>query len=101
MKCPNCGIDLLMAERQGVEIDYCSQCCGIWLDRGELDKIVERSKAEHAAASFRTPRAAEASDYADSQVRRHPEDSQSRQEYEKGGRKKSGFLTNLLEGLGE
>jgi uncharacterized protein len=43
MKCPICGTDLVMAERQGVEIDYCPQCRGVWLDRGELDKILERS----------------------------------------------------------
>jgi len=44
MKCPVCkDIDLVMADRQGVEIDYCPQCRGIWLDRGELDKIIERS----------------------------------------------------------
>lgn len=44
MKCPVCtSVDLLMAERQGVEIDYCPQCRGIWLDRGELDKIIEKS----------------------------------------------------------
>ena len=46
MKCPVCtGLDLKMAERQGVEIDYCPECRGVWLDRGELDKIVERSYA--------------------------------------------------------
>lgn len=44
MKCPVCAtVDLLMSERQGVEIDYCPQCRGVWLDRGELDKIIERS----------------------------------------------------------
>jgi Zn-finger nucleic acid-binding protein len=44
MKCPTCtGIDLKIAERQGVEIDYCPECRGVWLDRGELDKIIERS----------------------------------------------------------
>jgi len=43
MKCPICNVDLTMAERQGVEIDYCPQCRGVWLDRGELDKIIERS----------------------------------------------------------
>ncbi len=46
MKCPICDIDLQIAERQGVEIDYCSKCRGVWLDRGELDKIIERSAAE-------------------------------------------------------
>jgi uncharacterized protein len=44
MKCPVCKEpDLVMSERQGVEIDYCPTCRGVWLDRGELDKIVEKS----------------------------------------------------------
>jgi len=44
MKCPVCATtDLLMTDRQGIEIDYCPQCRGVWLDRGELDKIIERS----------------------------------------------------------
>ncbi len=43
MKCPICEVDLQMAERQGVEIDYCPKCRGVWLDRGELDKIIEKS----------------------------------------------------------
>ena len=44
--CPACRIDLVMSERQNVEIDYCPQCRGIWLCRGELDKIIERSLAQ-------------------------------------------------------
>lgn len=48
MKCPHCNIDLMMTERQGIEIDYCSKCRGVWLDRGELDKIIERSSQESA-----------------------------------------------------
>ena len=52
MKCPICtSIDLIIAERQGVEIDYCPQCRGVWLDRGEIDKIIERSYAPAAARS--------------------------------------------------
>lgn len=44
MKCPVCGdTDLAMTDRQGIEIDYCPKCRGVWLDRGELDKIIERS----------------------------------------------------------
>jgi hypothetical protein len=43
MNCPVCGIPLTIAERQNIEIDYCPQCRGVWLDRGELDKIIERS----------------------------------------------------------
>lgn len=49
MACPVCNVALVMSDRQGVEIDYCPQCRGVWLDRGELDKIIERS-AQHAAA---------------------------------------------------
>jgi uncharacterized protein len=45
MKCPNCSETLVMSERQGVEIDYCPKCRGVWLDRGELDKIIEKSTA--------------------------------------------------------
>ncbi|MBK7988428.1 MAG: zf-TFIIB domain-containing protein [Ignavibacteria bacterium] len=43
MKCPNCNVSLLMTDRNGIEIDYCPECRGVWLDRGELDKIIERS----------------------------------------------------------
>lgn len=45
MKCPVCNINLVMSERSGVEIDYCPECRGVWLDRGELDKIIERSSS--------------------------------------------------------
>ena len=45
MKCPNDHTDLVMTDRQGVEIDYCPTCRGVWLDRGELDKIIDRSAA--------------------------------------------------------
>jgi len=46
--CPRCGVALVMSERQGVEIDYCPQCRGVWLDRGELDKVIERAEAQAA-----------------------------------------------------
>jgi uncharacterized protein len=57
MKCPVCtGIDLKMADRQGVEIDYCPECRGVWLDRGELDKIIERSGAQTATYTQPEPK---------------------------------------------
>jgi hypothetical protein len=47
MKCPVCKEpDLTMSERQGIEIDYCPKCRGVWLDRGELDKLIERAAPE-------------------------------------------------------
>ena len=45
MKCPTCSVALVMTDRQGIEIDYCPDCRGVWLDRGELDKIIERGAA--------------------------------------------------------
>ena len=51
MVCPHCRVDLVMSERQHVEIDYCPKCRGIWLDRGELDTIIERAVAEARAAA--------------------------------------------------
>ena len=53
MKCPICtGVDLIMSDKQGIEIDYWHQCRGIWLDRGELDKIIERSNRQTAAPAY-------------------------------------------------
>lgn len=73
MKCPTCpDSTLVMTERQGVEIDYCPACRGVWLDRGELDKLIERAgtppSAQAAAPAQRQP------DFVDSdyhQGRRH------------------------------
>lgn len=53
MKCPTCpDAVLLLTERQGVEIDYCAQCRGVWLDRGELDKLIALSTAPAPARSM-------------------------------------------------
>lgn len=61
MLCPVCKTtNLVMTERQAIEIDYCPQCRGVWLDRGELDKIIERTVPEVApVAAAAAPRAAE------------------------------------------
>ena len=59
MNCPHCNVALLMTERQGIEIDYCPQCRGVWLDRGELDKILERSHAELVSTPVGVPTAPE------------------------------------------
>lgn len=53
MKCPTCEVMLVMTERQGVEIDYCPQCRGVWLDKGELDKIIERSAAAESSQNLK------------------------------------------------
>ncbi len=53
MKCPICSnVDLVMSERQGIEIDYCPNCRGIWLDRGELDKIIDKALANEKGGPY-------------------------------------------------
>ena len=71
MRCPACpDTALVMTERQSIEIDYCPHCRGVWLDRGELDKLIERSASTPAAppmqADARDPRDARRPDFADS-----------------------------------
>jgi uncharacterized protein len=58
MACPVDGTTLTMSERQGIEIDYCPTCRGVWLDRGELDKILERSAAQSAPTPAPQPQPA-------------------------------------------
>lgn len=53
MLCPVCRVDLMLSDRQGIEIDYCPQCRGVWLDRGELDKIIERNASFESDAKSR------------------------------------------------
>lgn len=50
MKCPIDNTDLVMSDRQSIEIDYCPQCRGVWLDRGELDKIIDRAPSSNTAS---------------------------------------------------
>jgi len=55
MQCPTDGTVLVMSERSGIEIDYCPTCRGVWLDRGELDKIIDRSLEQTAPAPAPAP----------------------------------------------
>lgn len=57
MRCPNDEATLVMSERSGIEIDYCPECRGVWLDRGELDKIIDRAAAMQPAAPAPSPQA--------------------------------------------
>lgn len=59
MNCPVCNVPLQMSDRQGIEIDYCPQCRGVWLDRGELDKIIERSAAYETRTTLNLPLASD------------------------------------------
>jgi Zn-finger nucleic acid-binding protein len=110
MKCPICNVDLMMAERQGVEIDYCPQCRGVWLDRGELDKIIERTSAEygersssHNAANDQPltsePPRREEHDRKEHDRDRHDDDRRGQGGSEK--KRRGSFLGDILGGLGE
>lgn len=70
MLCPICKVALVMTERQNVEIDYCPKCRGVWLDRGELDKIVEKAIVQqHAAPQASAQVPAQAQGYPDDRYR--------------------------------
>jgi len=90
MKCPACENLLSMTERQGVEIDYCPSCRGIWLDRGELDKLLSLRAPEERSPE-RTHYAPEVEDSDD---RRPAYGGDDRQRYPK---KKESFWSNLFD----
>lgn len=72
MKCPHCtDTTLVMTDRQGVEIDYCPACRGIWLDRGELDKLLEKASASAAPQAVQAPSAPRQRDFSDSDFHDH------------------------------
>lgn len=89
MKCPVCNVDLKMTDRQGVEIDYCPQCRGVWLDRGELDKIIERGTTVY------TEKRRDYDDDDDDRYKaRHPDGSYQQQPHY---RKKKSFLGDMFD----
>ncbi len=96
MDCPVDGTTLTMSERQGIEIDYCPQCRGVWLDRGELDKIIERSAPSPAAPPPRDDRR-----YDERERRDDRYDDRDRRDDWGGGygkkRKKESFLGELFD----
>ncbi|RZL38695.1 MAG: hypothetical protein EOP35_05245 [Rubrivivax sp.] len=90
MKCPTCpDATLVMTERQGVEIDYCPSCRGVWLDRGELDKLIERSAASAAPAP-----AAEPQHHAQAQRRPDFVDSDYGRQ---GGHRRKSWLSDIFD----
>ena len=90
MQCPTDGTLLTMSERNGIEIDYCPTCRGVWLDRGELDKILERSFSQPAAAAPAPP----APSWDGGQQSQH-QPSQPQGHYKK--KRKESWLSELFE----
>lgn len=84
MNCPVCRDErLVMAERSGIEIDYCPKCRGVWLDRGELDRLVERA----ATGGAPTP----------TYAARKPEHADPDDRYPRKKRKREGFLSEIFD----
>lgn len=81
MLCPVCQETLLMTERQGVEIDYCPKCRGVWLDRGELEKLIERSAGPAEVPPNRGDR--RESDYEDDDEHERIKETYARGKYKK------------------
>jgi len=87
MTCPTCNEVLLISDKNGIEIDYCPKCRGIWLDRGELDKIIERSSAHYSNKdNYGRDYGSDNRGYDSDQNRNHPHK-----------RKKDSFLGDLFD----
>ena len=95
MLCPTCVSErLVMSERSGIEIDYCQKCRGVWLDRGELDKLIERSATPPAAPAPMSPPPSSAP-----QSGYRPRDDDDDDDWKKHGkhRKKKGLLGEIFD----
>ncbi len=94
MLCPICpNAELKMTERQGVEVDYCPKCRGVWLDRGELDKIIELSAPPKAVDRERRPD--EARESRDSRESR--DDRDDRDDFNRNPRRRKSLLGDLFD----
>ena len=95
MKCPRCKeITLLIADKQGVEIDYCPECRGVWLDRGELDKIIEKSGAIETSSKYSESRDASSDNNKYDEHEKHNQGYSNNDQHKK---KKGGFLGDILD----
>lgn len=96
MVCPNCNETLLMTERQNVEIDYCPKCRGVWLDKGELDKLLDHAAQKNEGGNYEKP------SFNDNH-KSYPQDFErndkyaDRNKYPQHGRKKKSFLSDFFD----
>lgn len=93
MKCPTDSATLVMSERAGIEIDYCPECRGVWLDRGELDKILERASADAPAPAAAPPPAQP--QYSEPRYAEPRYDNRQQQPYRK--KKKESWLSEIFD----
>ena len=99
MKCPVCDVALSISSREGVEIDFCPQCRGVWLDRGELDKIIDRAATVLSAPTAPTYSGPEDRRPDDRYERRYDDDRDDDRYDSRSGRKrkKRSFLDDLFD----
>lgn len=97
MLCPTCVSErLVMSERSGIEIDYCPQCRGVWLDRGELDKLIERSATQSVAPAPMSPQPSSAPPPPPVYRRKDDDDDDDWKKHGKH-RKKKGLLGEIFD----
>lgn len=99
MKCPTDGTALVMSERSGIEIDYCPECRGVWLDRGELDKIVDRSLSSDPGSVSQRQSGFPTSQY-DDRASKHGSGHGQRDGHDasqRNGRRRGGWLGELFD----
>jgi uncharacterized protein len=102
MQCPLCAVELQMTERQGVEIDYCPKCRGVWLDRGELDKLIERAaqveaRSDYSRPSYGTSNAHDFRDVEYGEERKNDERYPDDNRYAPPGKKRKSFLDDVFD----
>lgn len=90
MLCPTCKTPLSIADRTGIEIDYCPTCRGVWLERGELDKIIERSATAMPAVEASSGRDTRSDDRSSYQQHQHRGEQH-------GKRRRKSFLSDIFE----
>ncbi|HEV2726698.1 MAG TPA: zf-TFIIB domain-containing protein [Solirubrobacterales bacterium] len=92
LTCPKCGGQMRSYERNGVTVDQCGECRGIFLDRGELERLIDAENSHYER---------EYSDRGRGYEERPPRDHDERREHKPKKSKKKSFLENLMEGIGE
>ena len=101
MACPVDGATLVMSERSGIEIDYCPTCRGVWLDRGELDKIIERNAADSVPPPQPAPQPQHQPQHQQGQPQQAPwgqqRDPRGSDNYGRPHKRRKGFLEELFD----
>jgi uncharacterized protein len=98
MKCPACpDVALTMTDRQGIEIDYCPQCRGVWLDRGELDKLIERAATVVTSTSVGASARQSSPDFVDSDYNQHRGGYVSGQRGDHNSARKKSWLNSIFD----